>query len=113
MKKIALILAIITIISCVSILLTGCGGGGGGGGGKLIGTWELESGDTYILGSKITFKSGGKYVEVNDAGFDKEGKYSVKSDTEVEIGYYTYNYKVEGDTLKLYSSLSTATYKKK
>ncbi len=107
MKKIALILAIITIISCVSILLTGCGGG------KLIGTWELESGDTYILGSKITFKSGGKYVEVNDAGFDKEGKYSVKSDTEVEIGYLTYNYKVEGDTLKLYSSLGTATYKKK
>ena len=65
------------------------------------------------LAQKITCKSGGKYVEVNDAGFDKEGKYSVKSDTEVEIGYLTYNYTIEGDTLKLYSSLGTATYKKK
>lgn len=111
MKKIALILAIITIISCVSILLTGCGGGGG----KLIGTWELESGSEFLFSSKITFKSGGKYVEVNDAGFDKEGKYSVKSDTEVEINYFTYNYKVEGDTLTLYSSIggASATYKKK
>ncbi len=113
MKKIALALALTIIVSAIVISLAGCGAKGSS---KFIGTWELQSG-SLTFSKEITFKSGGKYVEVNGAGFDDEGSYSVKSDTEVEINYLKYNYKFDGDTLTLYYAIGSdglsATYKKK
>lgn len=113
MKKIALALALTIIVSAIVVSLAGCGAKGSS---KFIGTWELQSGSLLVFSKEITFKSGGKYVEVND-GFDVEGSYSVKSDTEVEINYLKYNYKFEGDTLTLYYAIGgggqSATYKKK
>lgn len=93
-KKIALVLALAIIASCLCILLTGCGADN-----TLIGTWEAE-------GNFFTFKSDGKYITVNEDGVIWQRDYKIIGKDLVELSSEIYKglfkYVIEGDILLLY-----------
>ena len=101
-KTISLFLVLILGLS----LLAGCGGGGGGGGDALKGTWAgtYEDGD-----ATWTFDGSGKCTLTNYFVEKEPGKYTIKSDSEVEIKLdpwdspIIYTFKVGGDNLTLTS----------
>ena len=117
MKKFKTFLALVIIVSVVALLLTACGGKNND---KIIGTWERESNHpSDVFDDIITFKSDGTYVAIDGKGVEKTGVYKVRSSKELQLtqlNTVSYEYKIEGDTLTIYTRLSgesMSTYKKK
>ena len=117
MKKFKTFLALVIIVSVVALLWTACGDKNND---KIIGIWERESKHpSDVFDDIITFKSDGTYVAIDGKGVEKTGVYKVRSSKELQLtqlNTVSYEYKIEGDTLTIYTRLSgesMSTYKKK
>ena len=117
MKKFKTFLALVILVSVVALLLTACGGKNND---NIIGTWERESKHiSDVFDDVITFKSDGTYVSIDGKGVETTGVYKVRGSKELQLtqlNTVSYEYKIEGDTLTIYTRLSgesMSTYKKK